>query len=275
MKTKITGGDGPWKETFYRDTETGFPVMLVHGFPADGSLWDRQIPRLRESCRLIIPDLPGSGASPLTGPISIEEMAEALRGILDDAGITRCVMIGHSMGGYAALAFAEKYPERLGGLGLFHSTAFQDSPDKKEGRLRSMELMRRYGGPRFLRQMIPNLFTARFRQAHPEVLRHLVERAEKAPAEGLLQYYEAMRNRPDRSEVLRRSDVPVLFVIGQEDSAVPAADVLKQVSLPAVSQVHLWREVAHMGMLETPDRATEALAAFVSFCRRSPDFTAE
>lgn len=275
MKTRIISGEGPWKETSYRDTETGYPVLVVHGFPADGSLWDHQIPRLSKSCRLIIPDLPGSGASPLAGPISIEEMAEVLREVLDSAGIARCVVIGHSMGGYAALAFAEKYPDRLEGLGLFHSTAFQDAPDKKAGRLRSMELMRRHGGPRFLRQMIPNLFTAGFRQAHPEVLRRLVERAEKAPAEALLQYYEAMRNRPDRTEVLRRSAVPVLFVIGQQDTAAPAADMLKQVSLPAISQVYLWREVAHMGMLETPERATEALEAFVSFCRRSPDFTIE
>jgi pimeloyl-ACP methyl ester carboxylesterase len=257
---------GRWQGTSYRDTGTGPAVMLVHGFPADGTLWDHQVPRLEKDFRLLIPDLPGSGSSPLAGPLSIEDMAEVIREVLDAAGVARPVVIGHSMGGYAALAFAERYPERLAGLGLYHSTAFADSPEKKEGRQRSIQLMRSYGGARFLGQTVQGLFTAAFRKAHPAVLRELVSRAEKAPTGALAYYYEAMRQRPDRTAVLRRAGVPVLFVIGGQDTAVPASDVLKQVSLPAISQVHLWDDAAHMSMLETPDRAAGVLESFVRFC---------
>jgi len=247
--------------------------MLVHGFPADGALWDHQIPLLEKNFRLLIPDLPGSGSSPLAGPLSIGDMAEVIREVLDSAGVARPVVIGHSMGGYAALAFAERYPERLAGLGLYHSTAFEDSPEKKEGRLRSIALMRTYGGARFLSQTVQGLFTAAFRRTHPEVLRGLVSRAEKAPEGALAHYYEAMRQRPDRTGVLRNVRVPVLFVIGAQDTAAPASDVLRQASLPAVSQVHLWDDVAHMSMLETPGRAAGALESFVRFCEAYPALT--
>lgn len=272
VKTKTLAGGGPWEGTVYRDTEAGLPLMLVHGFPADGSLWDHQISALSGRFRLLVPDLPGSGASPEKTPLSIADMAEVLKAILDQEHIPACVVIGHSMGGYATLAFAERYPSRLKGYGLFHATAFADSPEKKAGRSRSMELMRRYGGATFLRQMMPTLFSAAFRKAHPEVLQSLVDRAEKAPSGALVGYYDAMRNRPDRTEILRQTPVPVLFVIGKEDTAAPPADVLKQVSLPSVSQVYLWEAVAHMSMLEKPELATEALEAFVTFCERYPLF---
>lgn len=265
---------GRWQGTSYRDTGTGPAVMLVHGFPADGTLWNHQVPRLEKNFRLLIPDLPGSGSSPLTGPLSIEDMAEVIGEVLDNAGVARPVVIGHSMGGYAALAFAERYPERLAGLGLYHSTAFEDSPEKKEGRLRSIRLMRSYGGPRFLSQTVQGLFTAAFRGAHPGVLRELVARAGKAPSGALAYYYEAMRERPDRTAVLRGARVPVLFVIGAQDTAAPASDVLRQVSLPAVSQVCLWDDVAHMSMLETPERAAGALESFAKFCEEYPGLCA-
>jgi pimeloyl-ACP methyl ester carboxylesterase len=256
---------GPFRECVYRDTGNGFPVMLVHGFPIDGSLWRYQAEKLASYFRLLIPDLPGSGQSPLTGSLRIEDMAEFLQAILEQEDIEQCILIGHSMGGYAALAYAEKYPEKLKGLGLIHSTAFADTEEKKQGRLRSVDLMQHYGAGVFLRQMMPGLFAEKFRKNNREELLELIKSKENASVEALTIYYRAMMERPDRTEVLKQTRAPVLFVIGKEDTAASAKDVLQQVSLPAVSEVHLFENVAHMGMLEIPDMTTHVIKQFVSF----------
>lgn len=115
---------------FYRSIGSGPDVLLVHGFGEDGSIWDRQFEALK-GFRLIVPDLPGSGRSQLVPDMSMEGLASVLYRLLKHLNIGRIAVIGHSMGGYVALAFAEKFPELLSGLGLFHSTAYADTEEKK------------------------------------------------------------------------------------------------------------------------------------------------
>lgn len=257
---------GSSKGTYYRDSEKGFPVMLIHGFPVDGTLWDYQVKKLREHFRILIPDLPGSGHSPLISPTTMESLAETMNDILVQEQIEQCILIGHSMGGYIALAFAEKYFQKLKGLGLYHSTAFPDTEEKKLGRMRSVEMMKQYGAGSFLRQMMPNLFSEKYRKNNKEALQALIKSKEDADVNALSAYYEAMMKRPGRTDVLKQIKAPVLFVIGKEDTAAPAADVLQQVSLPAVSEVHLLNEVAHISMIETPDASALILKQFIDFC---------
>lgn len=258
--------NGTFRNMFYRDSEQGFPVVLVHGFPMDGTLWDYQAERLKEHFRIILPDLPGSGHSPEIPAVSVEKMADSLFALLAQEKVDRCILIGHSMGGYTTLAFAEKYPEILKGFGLYHATAFADSREKKEGRLRSISMMKEYGGGAFLRQMLPNLYGEKFRKNNKQSVQALIKSKENAEANILAAYYTAMRERPDRTEVLKKSGVPVLFVLGKEDTAAPLADMLKQVSLPAVSEVHLLAHVAHVSMLEAPDISTAILEQYIRFC---------
>jgi pimeloyl-ACP methyl ester carboxylesterase len=244
--------------------------MLVHGFPADGNLWHHVMTTLSGSFRLLVPDLPGSGLSPTIDSLSIEDMAELLCAILDQQAVEQCVLVGHSMGGYAALAFAEQYPDRLQGLGLFHSSALPDSEEKKKGRARSIELIRRYGGAGFLRQMIPGLFSARYRTGQRAALQELIRQKSESDPTALITYYRAMMQRPDRIHVLEQTKVPVLFVIGEEDGAVQPEDVLKQVLLPRVSTAYWLKETAHMGMLEKPDTSVGMLDSFMRFCVQYP-----
>ena len=119
------------KEIFYRVIGNGRPAVLVHGFGEDGEIWDKQVKFLQEKCKLIIPDLPGSGRSELTDEMSMERMAEVILAIMQEEKCVACPVIGHSMGGYIILALAEKYPEVLTAFGLFHSSAFADSDEKK------------------------------------------------------------------------------------------------------------------------------------------------
>lgn len=258
---------GPFTGGCYRDIGQGIPVMLVHGFPVDGSLWNGVAAGLRKQYRLLIPDLPGSGQSPLAKPLSIEDMAVFVNDILMQEQVAQCVVIGHSMGGYITLAFAEKYPDKLLGFGLFHATAFADNPEKKEGRKRSIELMKEYGAGTFLKQMMPTLFSGNYRRSHTRAMQAIIESKKDADVNALTAYYRAMMERPDRTEVLRKARVPVLFVIGKEDTAAPESDMLKQAALPAISDVQLLNDIAHLGMLEKPAVSEGILENFIHLCQ--------
>lgn len=261
---KITSGF--FKNAVYRKAGSGTAVMLVHGFPMEGKLWSNQAKELKKHFHLIIPDLPGSGGSPLVEPLTIENMADMLHDILLQEKLEKCILIGHSMGGYIGLAFAEKYAGKLQGLGLFHSSAFADTEEKKQGRLRSIKLMEQYGAAAFLRQMMPNLVAASFRKQRKEELQHLIKERLHSPVATLKAYYLAMVKRPDRTEVLKQTKAPVLFVIGKEDTSASPKNLLQQVSLPSVSSVYLFDKVGHLGMLETPEASLKMLTGFIRFC---------
>jgi pimeloyl-ACP methyl ester carboxylesterase len=253
----------------YQIEGKGTAVVLIHGFPENGSVWSRQQAFLKDHYRVITPDLPGSGRSPLTDPLSMESMADSVRAILLAEGIDKVVLIGHSMGGYTALAFAEKYPELLLGLGLFHSTAAADSEEKKEARRKSIKIMEQYGSEAFIRQAVPGMFSAAFKNRQPGRVEDLIKMGMQCRKEALIAYYEAMIQRPDRKAVLQSIKVPVLFVIGKEDSAVPPDAVLPQVTLPPRSSIYIFGDTGHMGMWEVPDESNLALQQFIGFCQYS------
>lgn len=239
-------------------------LMLVHGFPEQGSIFKFQMEALKEYAKIIIPDLPGSGKSPYNKALlSVEDFADLCFDILQAEKIPKIVLIGHSMGGYISLAFAEKYPASLAALGLLHSTAYADSPEKKENRLRSITLMEKFGGPAFLKTVIPGLFGSDFKDHHPSVVAALIATGENFETVALQQYYQIMHDRPDRTAVLKAVAVPVLFIIGSEDQAAPAKDVLAQASLPAIAQVTLLQGVGHMGFLEARKKVDAAILSFL------------
>ena len=249
----------------YHDQGKGDPIVLLHGFGEDHFIWNQLLPILRNDFRLILPDLPGSGLSDRIEDMSMEGMAGCLLRVLDleCPGVHRPFLIGHSMGGYIALALAEKYPGKLAGLGLFHSTAYPDSEEKKNTRMKSMEFIRQYGSAPFIRQSTPNLFSELFKNKQPQIVEELTGRYASFQPGSLLAYYEAMLKRPDRTDVLKSFPGKVLFIIGEEDPAVPLADSLKQCHLPNLSHIHIFENTAHMGMLEDPTRSISAIADFV------------
>jgi pimeloyl-ACP methyl ester carboxylesterase len=249
----------------FRDMGKGDVLMLVHGFGEAGDVWDLQVESLAEEFRLLIPDLAGSGSSPLPneGEFTLEDHARCLLRILDELRVETCILVGHSMGGYIALAFAEMFPERLKAMGLFHSTALPDSDEKKNQRMRGIEFIERNGAGAFLREAIPNLYAESFRSSHAGQVREHVERSSlNLDARTLVSYYRAMMDRPDRTQVLKTLGKPVLMVMGEEDKTVLLQDVLPQCALPEECHMHVWAGVAHMGMREAPRKALETLADF-------------
>ncbi|GAA0523611.1 alpha/beta fold hydrolase [Chitinophaga japonensis] len=263
-----------WKEVndqnaigAYQVNGEGAPLLLIHGFPENGAIWEHQQNKLQERYRVITPDLPGSGNSPLTYPLSIESMADFVHAIVLAEGIDKVVIAGHSMGGYVALAFAEKYPHLLQGLGLVHSTAAADTEEKKEARRKSIKLMEQYGAEAFIRQAVPGMFSPATKSSQPALVDALVQMGMQCRVEALLAYYEAMLRRPDRKAVLEKAGVPVLFIIGKDDTAVPIDSVLPQVTLPRRSSIHIFEDTGHMGMWETAEASTLALQQFMDFCQ--------
>ena len=237
-------------------------VMLVHGFGEDCRVWYQQMQHLEKNCNLIVPDLPGSGRSKLTD-VSMESMADYLKNILDEKSISSCVMIGHSMGGYVTLAFAEKYPEMLAGFGLFHSSAYADSEEKKDTRRKAIDFIRKNGTREFLKTSAPNLI-AKDARNREELITKLIDDNAYLTRETLIAYYEAMMARPDRTSVLKDFTKPILMVLGVYDTAVPYEQGQEQVKLLQNPVAHTLKKSAHMGMWEEPEESNAILADYIN-----------
>lgn len=251
---------------FYRTIGIGNPVILIHGFAEDGDIWQNQIDFLKNHCQLIIPDLPGTGKSELIADMSIEGMADVIKDILNfelkflrQPAEAEGVLVGHSMGGYISLALAEKYPKIISSIALVHSSAFADSEEKKANRLKSIEFVKKNGAHEFLKAVIADLFTESWYANNPSFVNSLIEKSKNFTDEAIIAYYHAMINRPDRTNVLKNFNKPVLFIVGQHDKAVPFKDSMQQVHIPAQSHIHILRNSAHMGMWEEADKVNNAL----------------
>lgn len=257
------------KKIFYRTEGKGKPVMLVHGFAENGNIWNKQIDSLKENNLLIIPDLPGSGDSEmLDGEVSIEDYADVLKSLADQIilknGLTKqFCMIGHSMGGYITLAFAEKYSQLLNSFGLFHSSAFADNEEKILTRKKGIDFIKKNGIELFLKTSIPNLFFEQTKKEKPELTTQLFDLSKNISPEALIQYYEATMRRPDRTSVLKNFENPVLFIIGKHDASVPLQASLQQCHLPPISIVHILQRSAHMGMWEEKELSGSLMKNFL------------
>ncbi len=251
----------------WQETGEGTPLVLIHGFPENGDLWQPVIPALSEQFRLIIPDLPGAGQSsrPADVPLTVELMADSIREILDAGAIDTAVIAGHSMGGYTAFAFAALHPDRVQGLSLVHSLANADDEEKKEARRKSVALIRKGGKEIFVRQMIPGLFSESFRKEHPDVISTQIARALQLHDEDMIAFYGAIAARTDRTAVLQDARFPIQWIIGEEDMATPAEKALQQAGLSDVSFVHVYAACAHMSMLEQPEQLASDIAGFGSY----------
>ncbi len=241
------------------DDGEGMPVVLLHGFCETAKMWDDFTTHL-PGYRFIRPNLPGATPSALPDmPLTIEYMADAVATVLDACKVHNAAVIGHSMGGYVALAFAEKYPNRLLGLGLFHSHPFADSPEKREVRNKHIAFVLHNGPIMYAKQLFPSLFAPELRADHRMTLEKLKHEVVQAyTAKGIIAQLEAMRERPDRSEILKRLCKPVWMLIGEKDPAISLELSMQMTHLPENADIHLLPQVGHMGMF-TATRQTARL----------------
>lgn len=251
------------KNISYQTFGKGPAVVLLHGFGEDGNLWGKQISFLESSFQVIVPYLPGSGSSELVEDMRMEGMAGSIHFILQQEKVEQCTMVGHSMGGYITLAFAEKYPHLLDGFGLFHSTAFADSEEKKISRKEGIKHIEEKGALSFLKKFVPNLYSSYTKETRISVIEDHINGVSYLSKAALISYFQSMMERPDRTHVLQQNKMPVLFVLSKEDTAIPFQDVLKLASMPYISYIHILEHSGHMGMIEEPEKSNRLLNDFL------------
>ncbi len=230
----------------------GVPLVLVHGFPLDHTTWLPLVPHLERHFDLILPDLRGFGESSAgRGDIRMEEYAADLAALLDACELPKAVVAGHSMGGYVALAFARRTPQRLLGLGLVGSQVAADPPERQTARYETAALVREQGVKAVL-GMAEKLSAT---QEHVTFFRSVIQRQN---AEGVAAALAAMAERSDAAEVIKAIPVPLLLLHGDVDGLIPVerSREIKQLQ-PAAHLVEL-DGVGHSPPLEAPERTAQA-----------------
>lgn len=246
----------------YREQGQGEPLVLLHGFCGSSEYWDQVVPLLSDQYRCIVPDLRGHGSSdaPL-GAYTIEQMADDVVHLLDSLELSKVTLLGHSLGGYIALSFVQRYSSRLNGFGLIHSTALPDNEEAKEKRLLAVSSIQTQGITSFVDNMIPSLFAPDHVESHPEWINFAKEIGYRTPPQGASGAAMAMRERPDRRDVLSASVLPVLLVAGEQDGLISQENTFT-VDQPNVTQVTI-AGAGHMSMLEAPDQLANQIISFM------------
>ena len=232
----------------------GTPMVLLHGFPLDHHLWDEVVPLLEDQFDLIIPDLRGfGGSSTVDAFYSMEDYASDVAALLDHLGIPKAAIVGHSMGGYVALAFARLFPDRVSGLGLISSQVLDDAPERKEGRYKSAAEVAGKGIASVVEAMAPK-FTADTR-----LQEYARASMEKQPPAAYIGALKAMAERVDSTPLLSTISYPVVLIHGDADALIPV-DRAREVkaSFPQSHFVEI-RGAGHMPMMEAREQTAEAL----------------
>ena len=230
-------------------------IGLIHGHGVDASIWDGVYADLLLAGLVLKPDF-----SRLTNPTTIEEYAEELYAHFQSEQVEKVVLIGHSMGGYIALAFAEQYPEMVQGLVLYHSTATADDETRRQMRQQAIDGLKTEGATPFIRKQLPKMVSP----AYPsEKTQALVGRFLNLPADALITGMRAIAGRPDRTHILREARFPILLVLSRDDQLIPyektaqLAQLSNQISLATIEQA------GHLSMIEQPEASVQAIRAFI------------
>ncbi len=248
----------------YKENGAGEAVLLVHGYLESGEIWSGFSEALEKNYRVVQPDLPGHGGSDVLSTVhTMELLAEAVKTVLDDAGIRKVFMVGHSLGGYVTLAFLELYPERLNGFCLFHAHPVADTPETRWKREREIRLIDEGKKELIYNTNIPNAFAdANLKRMGGEIS-FAKTIAANTPDEGIKAMLRGMMQRPDRTGILEETGLPFLWILGRHDNYIPYEMILEKVQLPKRGRLVTLENSGHQGFMEEPGEALEALSGFI------------
>lgn len=250
-------------QVFFTDRGTGTPLILLHGYLESSAIWGKFGTELEKYFRVITVDLPGHGKSESFGRIqTMEMMSDAVYEVVRFLGISDAVIAGHSMGGYVALAFAERHKESVKGLVLLHTTPFADTDEKKQNRNREIGLVLQGKKDLIYNVNIPKAFADCNLEEFANQIDFGREIARNTPDEGIIAVLEGMKLRPDRTQLLKNIQIPVLFVAGKKDNYIPM-EASREISGLSENIQHVFLEKSgHMGFIE---ERTQCLYSVVSF----------
>lgn len=243
-------------------------VVLLHGFLESLKVWDEYTRVLAKNNTVISISLPGHGESGCLGYIhTMEELSEVVKFVLNYNNKRKAIIIGHSLGGYVALAFADKFPDAVNGICLFNSTAKPDSEEKKTFRDRAIKVVKK-NHTLFIKEAVPNLFVGPKTPAVRGAIKKVLNIALKTSKQGIVASLEGMKIRPDREIILKFAPYPVLCVAGKLDAIIPWEDLKKQSELCEKGIFYLSENSGHMNFIEDKYPSLKAVEKFIIKCKR-------
>ena len=244
---------------------SGNTIVFLHGYLESVEVWKEFVEGFYKSFRVVLVDLPGHGLSKLEKEaVSMDEMAYAVNEVLNPLGISYAVIVGHSMGGYVTLAFAELFPEKVKGLVLFHSHPNPDPPEKLASRLSDIERVNSGFLPKIIEISIPKLFADENVEPFADYVSKSKQIALQTSATGVAAALRGMVSRKDRNEVVDRVSSPTLMIFGRKDNLIPSDVASEIVKKHPASRVCWLENSGHMGFVEEKDYATKAIASFLT-----------
>ena len=248
----------------YTDAGMGRPVVLIHGYPFNRSLWNEQVAALSNSYRVIAPDLRGFGETDAAeGPATMNRMAQDVARLLDQLEITRAVVGGLSMGGYVAIAFYKQFPSRVRALVLADTRAEADTEEAKQTRAQQAEKALAEGMAGIADAMLPKLLRPETVSKRPEIVKRVRDMILKTKPEGAASALHGMAQREDQTGLLSKISVPAMILVGAEDAITPVADSEKMHGAIAGSRLVVSENAGHVSNLERTEQFNEALLSFL------------
>ena len=248
-------------EIFYTDEGQGDAVVLLHGFLENSSMWQSIIPHLKTTHRIICVDLLGHGQTKCIGYIhSMEAMADAVKAVLDELKIQSFTIIGHSMGGYVALALTENYQSYVKGLCLMNSTALEDNDERKLNRDRAIEAVKN-NYKTFVSLSINNLFAPHNRERYTKDIELVKQEALKTPLQGIIAALEGMKRRPNREFLLQHTNFKKMLIIGRNDPVLEYATLINR-TYDTATEIIVFPD-GHMSHIENLKELTYKLKHFI------------
>jgi 3-oxoadipate enol-lactonase len=240
------------------------PIVLLHAFPFDSSLFELQTSLPRNSATILAPNLSGFGDQPAKRPVTVFDMADHVASQLDAQKISKAVIGGVSMGGYVSLAFLNRYPEKVAGLILADTRADGDDDAAKANRAKMIEAVQKNGLAAFVESQIPKLLGTTTMNDRPAVVNRIREIATRQSPEGVIAAIELLRDRPDWSTSLAQINVPTLIIVGEEDTVTPPA--LSDAMHAGIEGSTLVKipKAGHLSNMESPQEFNAAIMSFLS-----------
>lgn len=249
----------------YTDAGLGQPVVLLHGYPFNRTLWNEQVGALSNSYRVITPDLRGHGESDASaGAATMNRMAQDVAALMDHLEISRAVIGGLSMGGYVALAFYKQFPSRVRALILADTRAQADTEEGKQTRYQQAEKALAEGMAGIADAMLPKLLTPDTVSKHPEVVKRVRDMMLKTKPEGAAGALLGMAERDDQTSLLSQISCPTLILVGREDPITPVQDSEKMHREIEGSRLVLIENASHVSNLEQTEQFNEELLRFLN-----------
>lgn len=247
----------------YDDVGSGLPLLFVHAFPLNRTMWAPQVSALVERCRCVAVDLRGFGDSSVAPPYSMDQYADDLAHLLDHLRIDKVILVGCSMGGYVSLAFWRRHKTRVRALVLADTRAGADTEETMAKRQLLIEVARTEGPTAVANLQIPSLVGKTTRERQPDTYDAVHRLMAQAHTEGIVGAIEAMMQRPDSTATLATIDVPTLIIVGEEDVPTPVKESRAMHQAIAGSRLEIVAQAGHLCNMERPAAFNHLLTEFL------------